>query len=84
MAKKEKGKGGSVCKRLPTKNEVKDINKKLYKIAEDTDKFNNSDKRNSDRVYANSNEIVTNSVFKETSAVAPSGKTIDLENEIRI
>lgn len=84
MAKKDKGKGSGVCKRLPTKNEVKDINKKLYRIAEDTDNFNNSKKKNSDKVYDNSNEIVINSIFKETTAIAPSGKTIELENEIKI
>lgn len=84
MSKKDKGKGSGICKRLPTKNEVKDINKKLYRIAEDTDNFNNSKKKNSDKVYDNSNEIVINSVFKDSSAIAPSGKSIVLENELMI
>lgn len=77
MPKKDKGAGQQ--KKLPTKNEVKEVNKRLYKLAETAEK---PVVKTADKVYSTENEIVNSSSFKNTKPTSPSGKIIELDNEL--
>ena len=79
MARKEKNAG--IQKKLPTKNEVKGINKKLYDLSK-TD-FSAASIKTANAVYSMNNEIVEESTFKKTKTVSPSCKSIELEGELQ-
>ena len=81
MPKKDKGAG--IQKKLPTKSEVKDVNRRLYKLAEEAANYENASK-SADQVYSNENEIVNSSTFKNGGkSISPSGKVIELDNELQ-
>lgn len=81
MPKKDKGVG--VQKKIPTKSEVKEVNKRLYKLAEESANYENI-KKTADLVYSNENEIVNNSTFKsDIKPVSPSGRIVELDNELQ-
>ena len=81
MVRKDKKTAG-VQKKLPTKSEVKNINKCLYKLAEESS-GNKKVVKTADTVYSINNEIVNESVFKKSKTIPPSGKPIELKGELQ-
>ena len=81
MARKEKGAG--IQKKLPTKSEVKDVNKRLYELAKESSGSGGNAVKTADSVYSIQNEIVNESTFKKTKTVSPSGKLIELKDELQ-
>ncbi len=72
-----------VQKKLPTRSEVKNINKNLYKLADETRGLGKPIIKTADIVYSDDNEIVNESVFKKTKVIPPSGKKIELKDELQ-
>ena len=81
MARKEKGAG--IQKKLPTKSEVRDVNKRLYELAESLHGSGSKPAKTADSLYSIQNEIVNESTFKKTKSVSPSGKSIELKDELQ-
>jgi len=63
---------------MPPKEEVKLIRDHLNKVTKAASDYEKPIAKSASKIYDNSNEIVTSSVFKKTRSVAPSGKAQDI------
>lgn len=63
---------------MPPKEEVKVIRDHLNRVTKAASDYEKPVAKAASRVYDNSNEIVTSSVFKKTKSIAPSGKACDI------
>lgn len=67
---------------MPPKEEVKQIRNHLSKVTKAASEYNKPVEHDASKVYANTNEVVTNSTLGTTEVVGPRGQSFAIGNDL--
>lgn len=67
---------------MPPKNEAKEIKDHLNRVTKAASEYNKPVEKDASKVYANTNEVVTNSTFASIKTVGPQGQSFAIGNDL--
>lgn len=79
---KLKTSASQLTRHMPPKNEVKQIKSRLIQVTKAASEYNKPVEKDASKVYANTNEVVTNSTFESTKTVGPRGQSFAIGNDL--